>query len=129
MPSFPTLSRSDLQAVIAHTDRLQPPATASPTHPDDVKVLYTTNCANCHGLDGSGDGIAAAPLARPPTSFRLRQPNAAQAFRVISEGVPGTAMAGWKTKLSEAQRKMLAEYVRGFYIEPTGNSRTAIPLR
>jgi mono/diheme cytochrome c family protein len=35
---------------------------------------------------------------------------------VTTDGVPGTAMAAWKTKLSDAQRAALADYVRSLYV-------------
>jgi mono/diheme cytochrome c family protein len=119
MPAFPMLSRVDLAALVAYTSQLAPATNAPPdeaaTHASIARRLYEQNCANCHGLTGAADGIAAAPLPRPPANFQSVQPTPASALRVITEGVPGTAMPPWKTKLTDEERKALAEYVRSFY--------------
>jgi mono/diheme cytochrome c family protein len=119
MPGFPTLSQDDLRALVTYTSQLAPSNQTTPgeiaTHALDPRRLYEQNCANCHGMTGAADGIAAAPLPRPPANFQLVQPTAAAALRVITDGVPGTAMPPWKTKLTDEEGKMLAEYVRSLY--------------
>ncbi len=53
--------------------------------------LYRSQCASCHGLEGAGAG--AAPSL---TSGSFRHGGSDEAFfRVISKGVPGTAMPGF----------------------------------
>ena len=51
----------------------------------------------------------------PAANFRVKQPTREAALRAITEGVAGSAMPSWKTKLNEQQRGMLADYVRSFY--------------
>ena len=119
MPAFP-ISRVDVAALAGYVGQLAPPAQTAPgeiaTHALDPRRLYEENCANCHGATGAADGIAAAPLPRPPTNFQHAQPSADAAFRIITEGVPGAAMPPWKTKLTDDERKILAEYVRTFFV-------------
>ncbi|MFQ5561387.1 MAG: c-type cytochrome, partial [Nitrospinota bacterium] len=76
--------------------------------------LYKKKCAWCHGQKGMGDGPA-SPFLRPlPRDFssglykfvtsnfiKTPLPLDKDIFRVISQGLPGTAMPGWKDVLSE----------------------------
>jgi mono/diheme cytochrome c family protein len=39
---------------------------------DACPEAYASRCATCHGVEGAGDGIAAAALRPPPRSFRAR---------------------------------------------------------
>ncbi len=41
------------------------------TDPSSGKGMYTAYCASCHGVDGKGDGPAAAALKTPPTNLTL----------------------------------------------------------
>jgi len=118
MPAFPTLGPTDVRDLTYYTQQFSPrgddggsPAASA----EDGKKLYAANCASCHGPTGAGDGFAAPPLARMPANFHARQPSADRAVDVISNGVAGTAMPGWKVKLTEPQRAAVAAYIRGFY--------------
>jgi mono/diheme cytochrome c family protein len=52
-----------------------------------------------------------------PTSFRRVRPTLKYAEQVLAGGVAGTAMTPWKDKLSEADRRLLARYVRSLFAE------------
>ena len=52
-----------------------------------------------------------------PTAFRRIRPTFDYAESVLANGVPGTAMTPWKDKLSEADRRLLARYVRTLFAE------------
>ena len=93
--------------------------------PTDVKHLYDTSCANCHGTDGRGHGPAADPLNPRPRDFtrgwyKFRStaadsiPTDDDLYRTIEVGLPGTSMLGWKGILSEAQMRALVAYVKQF---------------
>jgi mono/diheme cytochrome c family protein len=117
MPAFGTAPQKDVRAVESYvltlcTDDAPPTAVT-----EEAKQLYVQNCANCHGEDGRGDGIAGKLLPRPAADFHLRRPTLDHATEVITEGVPGTGMPAWKTKLSDQQRATLANYVRTFFEE------------
>lgn len=84
------------------------------------QVLYAQKCAVCHGPGGRGDGPAefvVFPKPRDLTSgkFKIRStptlPTDDDLFRVITAGIPGTAMPGWAS-LSESERWDLVAYVK-----------------
>ena len=77
--------------------------------------VFAANCASCHGDNGRGDGPAAAALARAPTDFHVQQPSGDYARRVLSEGVPGSAMPPWTHQLTAPQRQQLVDYVRSLF--------------
>lgn len=92
------------------------------------RQLYREACAPCHGIGGDGHGPAAPGLQPQPHDFtkglyKFRttpigaMPTDADLVRTISEGIPGTAMPGWKRLLSPAQRLALAHYLKTFAIE------------
>ena len=117
MPGYPNLNARGLAGLVAYTMQFTPPEQPAPPpdHLADAKMLYAKNCLSCHGLSGAGDGYAAPPLSRPPANFQARRPTLEQATRVITEGVAGTAMPAWKSKLTDPQRTALAQYVRTLY--------------
>jgi mono/diheme cytochrome c family protein len=117
MPAWPTVSENDLRAVIFYARQLGPEPQKVQPDGEEVRSLYQKNCAICHGTTGAADGLASPVLPRPAANFRLKQPTSEHALHIITDGVPGTTMPPWKLKLSEDQRRLLAEYVRSFYAE------------
>jgi mono/diheme cytochrome c family protein len=105
---LPLLLLLHLLALLA----LAPPRAAQDT-PERARQLFVTNCASCHGERGDGQGTT--ELDRPARSFQdggFSFGNTPEAlFRTISTGIPGTPMAGFDASLSEAERKLLADYV------------------
>ncbi len=89
---------------------------AAPPNVANAAALYTQQCSACHGLQGYGDGPAAAGLTPKPIAFsdadRAAQRSTLALYQVISQGVSGTAMANF-SHLSEADRWALAFYVGG----------------
>jgi high-affinity iron transporter len=87
---------------------------ATPPDPARASPLYAAQCAACHGPGGQGDGPAAAGLEPPPIAFtdaaRAAQRSPLALYEAISQGVQGTAMAGFSS-LPEADRWDLAFYV------------------
>ncbi|MDX1673380.1 MAG: c-type cytochrome [Longimicrobiales bacterium] len=89
------------------------------------KPVYDRWCAECHGVDGDGRGDAAAWMLPRPRDFTDAQyqirttpsgalPTDADILRVIDDGMPGTAMPGWESQLSRAQREDLVAYLKSF---------------
>ena len=89
------------------------------------KVVYQKWCAGCHGDHGAGDGVAAKHMIPPPRDFtgaiyQIRStasgnlPTDADVMRSIDEGLAGTAMPGWKERLSERERRDVLAYIKTF---------------
>jgi cbb3-type cytochrome oxidase cytochrome c subunit/cytochrome c553 len=118
MPGWQTLSRSDLSAV-AQIVRGFHVASPEPAPPAELLALgrqvYADHCAQCHGEHGAGDGPAVNEIAVAPTSFVAQRASVAESLRVLRNGVAGTPMAPWNTKLSEAELAAVVNFIRGFY--------------
>ncbi|MBI4394877.1 MAG: c-type cytochrome, partial [Candidatus Omnitrophica bacterium] len=94
------------------------------------EALYQKQCASCHGLLGAGDGKAAYLLYPKPRDFtrgefRLISTNDMNArdedlFKVITRGMPGSAMPPWEF-LAPEDRWSLVYYVR--YLIQLGKKR------
>jgi len=78
-------------------------------------AVYATHCAQCHGAGGRGDGFAAGAFRVAAADFTRRRPTLAQGLAALRDGVPGTAMAPWTTRLDAAQMRAVVLYLRGFY--------------
>ena len=82
---------------------------AAPQEPPTPE-LYRAKCQQCHMADGN------SPLE--PMNFTdgkwAHGSKPAEVAKVITDGVPGTAMLPFKTRLSPEQVMALAEYVRAF---------------
>ncbi|HKY59886.1 MAG TPA: c-type cytochrome, partial [Gemmatimonadota bacterium] len=102
---------------------LAAPAPAQEAAPG--RAVYDRWCAGCHGADGEGDGPAAGTMLPRPRDFTTAQyqirstpsgalPTDADILYVIDEGMPGTAMPGWKDHLSGEQRQALVDVLKGF---------------
>ncbi|MEW4451747.1 cytochrome c [Bremerella sp. JC817] len=84
--------------------------------------LYRQHCVHCHGITGNGRGPTAAFLNPYPRDFRMGKykwkstktgtpPTHDDLKRVISDGVPGTAMPSFKL-LPEEEIEALTQYVK-----------------
>jgi len=89
------------------------------------KSVYVKWCAGCHGDGGAGDGAAAASMLPRPRNFtsglyKIRTtasgqlPTDADLERAIDEGLPGSAMPGWKGRLSQSERRDVRAYIKTF---------------
>lgn len=92
--------------------------------------LYQFRCAVCHGEQGMGDGVAAGFMYPAPRDFSLAlfkykrspgtlPPRDQDLFDAIKRGVPGTAMPGWGSLLTDAQIWGLIPVIKGFDISVT----------
>lgn len=84
----------------------------------DGKVVYEANCFGCHGVEGDGNGPAAAALTPKPRNFIKADfkygSDDASLTKTIETGVKGTAMPAWKDSLSADQIKSVLAYVHKF---------------
>jgi len=109
-----TLAATSLAAALAGTtlvaSRPAVPrqATAAAPVPDPAAALYGRMCQACHGKDGK--------TVMPDMSFVGRTwkhgTKTADMIKVITEGVPGTAMMPFRGRLTETEIRDLARYVR-----------------
>ena len=118
MPAWRELTSADLSA-LAEVVRGFHTAQPEPAIPQAVLALgarvYAARCAQCHGVNGAGDGSAANQFAVAPTNFRTERPNLAASLRAVRNGIEGTPMAPWTNELSEAELSAVAYYVRIFF--------------
>ena len=93
--------------------------------PHPGKAVYDQWCAGCHGDTGAGDGAAAAFMLPRPRDFtgavyEIRStasgelPSDSDVLRVVEGGMPGTAMPGWKSRLSPQERADVIAYLKTF---------------
>jgi putative copper resistance protein D len=69
-------------------------------------VVYREHCAGCHGATGGGGPLA--DLRSPPTSRR----HAGEIFWLISHGIPERGMPDFGSRLGEAHRWDVINFVR-----------------
>ena len=102
------------------------PAMAKPGDAKKGEAIYAKRCAACHGAEGDGLGPVAERLNPPPRDFTAGQykiktsgldetaPNDDDLYRMIRNGMPGTAMPGWGDMLSEQDTWDLIVYIKAF---------------
>ncbi len=97
------------------------------------EYLYSRHCAVCHGAKGDGNGPRATELSPSPRDFtkgvyRFRStpsgalPTDEDLWKVISDGLHGTAMVPW-VSLSENERWALVAYLEGFSLRFASEAR------
>ncbi len=102
------------------------PALAKEGDPDRGEGIYLKRCVWCHDDEGEGLGPAAERLNPPPRDFTLGQykiktvvfshdyASDDDIFRMIRDGMKGTAMPGWDGMLSEQDMWDLVIYLKVF---------------
>ena len=79
---------------------------------------YQSRCATCHGINATGNPEAGGPDL---TTGQFRHANSdAGLYRVIRDGVPGTAMIGVGADASEQSVWQLVTYLRSLDTAPAG---------
>lgn len=88
----------------------------------DGKMLYTINCASCHGADGQGDGPRAAGLNPPPRNYKTETfkfgNDVAALYNTLEKGSPGTSMPSFSL-LPPRDVWAMVHYVRTLIPNPT----------
>jgi len=82
--------------------------------PAKGKALYEKHCVACHGPQGKGDGPAGKVITPPAadfTSAASKKKSEADLLQTVENGRPGTAMAPWKTQLSQPELNDVIGYV------------------
>jgi mono/diheme cytochrome c family protein len=88
----------------------------------DAESLYADYCSVCHGDKGDGESHAKQGMIPPPRDFtspassvELTRPRIINAIR---NGVPGSAMSSWKSRLNDAQMEALADLLQSRFMQP-----------
>ncbi len=88
----------------------------------DAAGLYHDFCSVCHGDKGDGKSHAMQGLVPPPRDFTSPQSavelTPERIEHAIREGIPGTAMTAWKSRLNNEQIEALALFVRSKFLRP-----------
>lgn len=78
-----------------------------------VRDLYLRNCARCHDADGKSQSQLGQSLGAPDlTSREVQKMSRKKIVKVVTNGED--EMPAFDRKLSKAEIKALAEYVRSF---------------
>lgn len=109
---------------------------SAPAHEGvDAAKLYHKYCAPCHGDRGDGMSRATAALDPPPRDFTTAKAaeELSRERMIVSAtyGRPGTAMVGWKRRLSADQIEAIVDYIRQHFMKlphaPAASSSGASP--
>lgn len=81
--------------------------------PIKADVLYHEYCSVCHGDRGDGNSRALKSLNPPPRDLTRAGASLPRDYilHVITNGKPGTAMVGYKSRLNAEQLAALTDYV------------------
>ena len=119
MPAWRAHPAEDRAAIAQAVRALRASDVAEPELPEHLleigQRVYAANCQQCHGERGDGSGTAAQSLPVAPVSFRRQRPTLPESLRVLRNGIEGTSMAPWTSRLSDAELVAVAHYVRSFY--------------
>jgi mono/diheme cytochrome c family protein len=77
------------------------------------RVIYSTICIRCHGVEGKGDGpMKFTPPAADLTSSVVQGKLDARLFKSVHDGKPNTAMGAWRESLTDDEIWDALAYVR-----------------
>jgi mono/diheme cytochrome c family protein len=86
-------------------------------------ALYHNYCSVCHGDQGDGNSRAKNSLRPAPrdfTSFQSAQElTRERMLSAVKNGVPNTAMVGWKAQLTEHEIAKVVDYIRDTFMRPS----------
>ncbi len=77
--------------------------------------IYMQNCAQCHGIEGRGNGPVSISMQKKPANFTrpfYRSYDDATWFWRVAEGVPGTRMPRWYKTLGDESMAYVAAYLK-----------------
>jgi cytochrome c oxidase cbb3-type subunit III len=83
------------------------------TSSEDGKVIYRTYCANCHGINGRGNGISADFVG----DIKRMAKSDEELLLSIREGMIGKigSMPAWGSALTEKQTEEVLKYIRSTF--------------
>ncbi len=88
----------------------------------DAAELYHQYCSVCHGDRGDGRSRARQGLIPPPRDFTSAESASTltreRMLKAVLDGRPGTAMTGWRTRLTQEQALAVVNYIRDRFMQP-----------
>ena len=93
--------------LVALVAAASPSAQPAQKKADDSKELYVMNCQFCHGPEGRAPVEGMSFVGRT-----WKTKTHAEAVKIITTGVSGTAMLPFESKLTKEEIAALARYVR-----------------
>ncbi|HWF09139.1 MAG TPA: cbb3-type cytochrome c oxidase subunit II [Bryobacteraceae bacterium] len=115
MPAWRDLTTQDLSDVAAVIRSFHAGGSGQAPANDAGRLIYEAQCAQCHGQDGAGDGPASTRFSVAATNFRTSRADLEASTRAVRDGVEGTPMAPWTSRLSDTELQNVAGYVRSFF--------------
>jgi len=118
MPAWRDHPPAELAALVRAVQSLARPQTGAAPAPELLQAgesVFRAHCVQCHGERGDGLGFAEGAVAMAPASFIGQRPSLAEAVRAIRNGVPGSPMAPWTPRLTDADILSVSHYVRTLY--------------
>ena len=126
MPAWRDHTLENLSALMSKVQGLsEVESTSEPVNDAQLQrgeLVYQSNCTECHGSAGAGDGFAVVnlPLPIPPTDFTRERLTLDESLRVLQNGVAGTSMAPWGDRLSMADMEAVSHFLRSLYQPANG---------
>jgi mono/diheme cytochrome c family protein len=90
--------------------------------------LFKQNCAGCHGLTGSGDGLIAPVLLSKPKNLAANRYSLELLSQVLWNGKRGTAMPSWRA-LPQPDLSALGAFVQSLHPFTTPEAATPESLQ
>lgn len=81
--------------------------TVTPDRAGELRHMVRQDCGSCHGLRLTGG------LGRAITPQALARRDADDLTTIILDGMPGTAMPGWRPLLTGDEARWIADYLLG----------------
>jgi cytochrome c oxidase cbb3-type subunit 2 len=123
MPAWRDLPIADLASLVNYVHSLHDSPineiTAAAAMLAQGAVVYASNCLNCHGLEGKGNGSSGTTLLPRPANFFEVQPTTARVIQVLNEGIPGTKMLAWP-RLAPSDKQAVSAFVRTLFKSTMG---------
>ncbi|MDH4275198.1 MAG: c-type cytochrome, partial [Gammaproteobacteria bacterium] len=93
---------------------------------DPGAELYKKHCAVCHGEKGNGQSRVQGSLNPPPRDFTAtaarEELSRERMLTSVTYGRPGTAMMAFSTRLDEAARGAVVDYIRREFMQIKGGA-------
>lgn len=105
-----------IAAILVACGQKEQPTGAAPaiSAKADGKTVFDSRCQFCHGPAGAGDTPMSSgyPDANLTDGKWARGGSVDEIAKTVSEGIPGTPMAGFNGRLKPEEIRAVAEYVK-----------------